>query len=266
MQKSPSFGLFTILFFSILTTFTNPVYIILHGTWAAETSWYTPGGDFFDALEKTVKKQNGSAVSFRWSGANSIQERNKAAQSLAKLIETYNSDNTDIIVIGHSHGGTVALLASHMLSNNRIAILYTLGTPINKTIYPHMDAIDFCYNLFSFEDLIQPALGMFGREHAPHERIANIRIFINGKEPGHSDMHHELLGTWLPELHTLVTHYGIKLSEPGVIYLDDTKAPVYMLDTTRKELLERDHQLSLLILNSLRKSFEIGSKTPLTNR
>lgn len=247
--------------------YSNPVYIVLHGTWGAETSWYIPNGDFFDALEETAKKQNGSVVSLRWSGANSIQERNKAAQSLAKLIETYNNnDNTKIIVVGHSHGGTVALLASHLLNKNTIAILYTLGTPINKAIYPNMDTIDFCYNLFSFEDLIQPVLGMFGREHAPHERIANIRIFINGKEPGHSDMHHELVGAWLPELHSLVSNCGTKLSEPGVIYFDDTKAPVYMLDTTRKELLERDYQLSLLMLNSLRKSFEIGSKTPLTNR
>lgn len=257
------------LFFTFFFTqfcITQSVYIVLHGTWGAETSWYTPNGDFFDALEKTAKQQTNSVVSFRWSGANSIHERNKAAQGLAKLIETYDNDNTDIIVVGHSHGGTVALLASHLLSNNTITILYTLGTPINKAIYPNMDTIGHCYNLFSFEDLIQPVLGMFAREHAPHERIANIRIYINGKEPGHSDMHHKLVGEWLPNLHDLITNTGTKLSEPGVIYFDDTKAPVYILDTTRKELLERDHQLSLLILNSLRKSFEIGSKTPLTNR
>lgn len=264
MLKYLAFTSFTLLFFSILATFPHPVYIILHGTWGAETSWHIPNGDFFDALEKTAKKQNGSVVSFRWSGANSIQERNKAAQNLAKLIETYN-DSIDIIIVGHSHGGTVALLASQ-LTQKKITLLYTLGTPINKAIYPNMDTIHYCYNLFSFEDLIQPVLGMFGREHAPHERIANIRIFINGKEPGHSDMHHKLIGAWLPELHALVTNTGAKLSEPGVIYFDDTKAPVYILDTTRKELLERDYQLSLLILNSLRKSFEIGSKTPLTKR
>src|SRR5690606_20469698 len=124
----------------------------------------------------------------------------------------------------------------------------------------------YCYNLFSFEDLIQPVFGMFAREHAPHERIANVRVVIDGNEPDHSHLHDKIVGKWLPNIHTLMKNSSVKTTEPGIIYFDNTKAPVYIFDTKRKEALERDYQLSLLMLNSLRNSFEIGSKIPLTNR
>ncbi len=240
------------------------IFIVIHGTWGSDTTWYAPGGDFFDALEISAQKEKSSVVPFMWSGYNSNEARLQAAHNLARLIETYDSA-TPIIIVAHSHGGTVALLASHLITKNKIFCLYTLGTPINKALYPNMQKIDFCYNLFSFEDLVQPVLGMFNREHPPHERIANIRVIINDKEPNHSELHDPIVGTWLPLLHNIITTCELKIKEPGVIHFTDTQAPTYYHDIYRQESLERDHQLSLLILHSLRKSLAIESKIPLTN-
>lgn len=237
------------------------VFITVHGTWSSECAWYMPGGDFFDALEKSVLDNDGVVIPFSWSGANSVDAREKAGRNLAKIIDSYDGSSARIIVVAHSHGGNVALLASHALKKNKIDILYTLGTPINSSIYPNMDMINFCYNLFSFEDLIQPVFGMFAREHVPHARIGNIRVVLNGKEPDHAQLHNPIVGHWLASLHDIIK----KEIGSGVIYFDNTKTPLYALDKKREELLERDYKLSLLMLSGLRNSFDIGSRTPLTN-
>jgi hypothetical protein len=242
-----------LLFIFNFSLFSHQVYIIVHGTWGLEKTWYVPGGDFFDALEISAKEHNATVVPFSWTGKNSIQARQKAAQNLTKLIETYDKA-TEITVIAHSHGGNVTIIASHLLHKNKIFCLYTLGTPINRSLYPNMDTIRYCYNFFSFEDLVQPVLGMFEREYAPHERIANVRIVINGKEPDHTDLHHTLVGKWLPQLHYIGVYANIKMFEPSILYFSDTQSPVYKVDANRTELLERDRQLSLLILYSLRKT------------
>ncbi len=241
------------------------VFILIHGTWGAECSWYVPKGDFFDALENTVSKKNSSVVSFRWSGGAGHEARMKAAYNLVKLIKTYDP-SVAIYLVAHSHGGNVAALASHMLdeedNKHHIRALFNLGTPVMSNYLPNMSVIHYLYNLFSFEDLIQTVLGISGREYPEHKRIANLRVFINGKEPSHSELHHTLIGKWLPYLHQHFKRYladqGIVgyISEPCIVFFAHDKAPEYVLDTNRTELLERDRQLSVLILDSLRRSLD----------
>lgn len=231
------------------------VFIIVHGTWGANTTWYVPGGDFFDILEKNAYSINAHVVPFRWSGSNSPGERKKAAHSLAKLIETY-PQNTCIYVVAHSHGGTVGIIASHLVTKNKIAFFYAMGTPVNSDFYPNMDTIGYFYNLFSLEDLVQPVFGMFGRQYPVHERIANIRIFIDHKEPGHSDLHHPYVARWLPFLHNYLMSKtaaeNVGLSEPSILYFEQEKQPVYQHDGRRQELIERDQRVSLLMISALR--------------
>lgn len=259
------------ILFSYLSITCQSVFIVIHGTWGANGEWYVPGGDFFDALEKTAQQHNALVVPFRWSGSHRHEERERAARNLVKLICSYTFNNIEVNIIGHSHGGTVALLASRMLEDNSINILYTLGMPINEQLFPNMNAMRHCYNLFSFEDLIQPVLGMFEREHISHERVANVRVIIERKEPNHTDLHHPLIGKWLPTVHTTCLLYlknnrKKNMSDPGVINFYNTTLPTYEIDRERKELLEKDNQLSVLILNSLRQSLDMGSRMPLTKR
>jgi hypothetical protein len=240
------------------------IFIIIHGTWSADSAWYMPKGDFFDALEQTVHNKNSSVVSFRWSGGAGHDARLKAAQNLVKLIRTYHP-SIALYLVAHSHGGNVAALASHMLAedeNNKhhIRALFNLGTPVMSNYLPNMNTIHFLYNLFSFEDLIQTVLGISGREYPEHKRIANLRVFIEGKEPIHSGLHHGVIGKWLPYLHQHFKEFlksqGIlgNISHPCIVYFSQDKAPEYVFDVNRTELLERDRQLSMLILDSLRNS------------
>lgn len=257
--------LYIIVFSSfVFVSHAKSVFIIIHGTWGADSAWYMPKGDFFEALEQTVYKKNSSVVPFRWSGGAGHEARLQAAQNLVKLIRTYNP-NIALYVVAHSHGGNVAMLASHMLEeekNNKhhIHVLFTLGTPVMSNYLPNMNAIHYLYNLFSLEDLVQTVLGISGREYPEHSRIANMRVFINGKEPNHSDLHHAIIGKWLPYLHLHFKKYlkdqGIieYISEPCIAHFSHDKAPEYIFDINRTELLEKDRQLSLLILESIRNS------------
>jgi hypothetical protein len=128
-----------------------------------------------------------------------------------------------------------------------------------------MSVIHYLYNLFSFEDLIQTVFGVSLREYPEHRRIANLRVFVNGKEPDHAGLHQGVVGKWLPYLHQhfkqhlqdqgITTH----ISEPSIVYFANDKAPEYVFDVNRTALLERDRQLSVMILDSLRNSFDTGS-------
>ncbi|HLW72527.1 MAG TPA: alpha/beta hydrolase [Candidatus Babeliales bacterium] len=253
----------------------SSVFILIHGTWGADCSWYVPSGDFFEALEQTVGEKNSVVVPFRWSGGCGHEARIKAAQSLVSLIKTYDV-TTAIFIVAHSHGGNVGTLASQFLAQevgntHYIRALFTLGTPVMSNYLPNMNIIHYVYNLFSFEDIVQTVLGISAREYPEHKRIANLRVIINGKEPDHAGLHQPLIGKWLPYLHKHFKQYLQErdimnyISEPSIVYFDDTKAPEYVHDVGRNELLERDRQLSVLILNSLRNSLDTGSNIPLTN-
>ncbi len=260
----------------LLLKSADSVFIIIHGTWGLNSDWYMPGGDFFDTLEDTVSIKSSAVVPFCWNGGCGHESRVRAAHNLVKLITTYDK-NVAIYLIGHSHGGNVATLASQLLSkdaNNkyRIRALYTFGTPVMHNYLPHMDVIMYVYNFFSFEDFIQPVLGISQRVFPLHKRIANIRVFIDKKQPGHSSLHDSIIAQWLPFIHQQFKQYLRQrdifntIAEPSIIYFDHTKAPEYAFDEKRNELIDRDYQLSVLMLNSLRNSLEIGSSIPLTNR
>lgn len=251
------------------------IFILIHGTWGADCSWYNPKGDFFDALEEAVCEKKSAVVPFRWSGGCGHESRVKAAQNLIKLIKTYD-ENTAIFIIAHSHGGNVVTLASHLLAQeeenkHHIRALFTLGTPVMSNYLPNMKVIQYVYNLFSFEDIIQTVLGLSVREYPEHKRIANLRVCINGKEPDHAGLHHPLVGKWIAYVHRYFKQHlenkNIKdnISEPTVVHFDENEQPRFVHDSNRSELLERDRQLSVLILNSLRNSLETESKIPLTN-
>lgn len=243
-------------FFSLRASSKKTVFFVVHGTWGADASWYMPGGDFFDVLEKSAYAHNGVVVPFRWSGKTHPTERSKAAQQLAKIIQTYDDSDVAIVVIGHSHGGTIGILASHLITR-QIDVLFVLGTPVNKDQYPHMGHIQYFYNLFSLEDMIQTVGGLFGREYYTNDRVANIRIFFNNDEPGHTELHHPCLAQWLPTLHEhfLDTICGGNMdifSQPGLLYFTYNVPPVYKRDFNRQELIARDERLSILMVDSMR--------------
>jgi len=96
--------------------------------------WFADGGEFGNRLCAGLSKCGISAriSPFLWSGANSVREREKAAQELAEHIRAKQFDHPGSIqlVIAHSHGGNVALRALDQPSVTGDEIfITTIATP-----------------------------------------------------------------------------------------------------------------------------------------
>ena len=90
--------------------------IIVHGTFAHKAPWAQPGGAFFEEIQNS--NPNFHIESFNWGGGMG-DDRIKAAATLAEhLLKTRkNTNESRIILIGHSHGGNVINLSSQLLAN-----------------------------------------------------------------------------------------------------------------------------------------------------
>jgi len=215
--------------------FLYTLFIIIHGTWSCDAAWYVPGGDFFEAVQKAANAYNDKVIPFRWSGALSHTGRVVAAEALAQLIASYPA-NVRIVLIAHSHGGNVALMALNKLGaagyHDHVAALYTLGTPVYKPPIPiNLHVLGYLYNFISFADLVQPVVGCFEREQATHPRIVNCCVTINGYEPDHVGLHDPIIGRWifyLEQQHCMeriTTACDLFEVEPRVIHFFDDQSP-----------------------------------------
>jgi hypothetical protein len=249
----------------------HTVFLIIHGTWAKTSSWYLPNGDFFEALTSSAQKLGAKVASFTWTGGNNNECRTRAAHSLCRLIQSY-PPNTHINVIAHSHGSNVGILASQLLAqadNSRYSIdrFYALGAPVNQTCYmPDMRAIHWFYHFFSIGDFIQPVFGLFERCLPTHERIANIRVLLDTKNPNHSQLHDPEIATWLPAIHCMFSQQKIRgfeqfnFAKPGLILFTKGKLPRYQADTEIKRLLEVDRKRMLAVAHAFYYSSDRSKK------
>ncbi len=258
----------SLLFSALSFGSAHSYYIIIHGTWSRPFGWHMPGGDFYDALSSV--SQLGTVSFFLWSGENKHESRVQASEKLVEYIQMHYPHDAQINIIGHSHGSNVGILASQMLARSpgnqhRIHSFYALGTPTNSESYmPDMTMITYFYNMFSFNDFVQPVFGLFGREYPEHDRIANIYVTINDEEPRHTELHHPLIAQWIPTIHEDLSSRrlaGFELfdfKKPAIIHFRDGKLPTYEIDTEREQKRRRDERI-LYSLNNLH--LEIRKKT-----
>src|SRR3981081_2671450 len=97
----------------------------IHGTWPfgfvphhlrwlrrPEQTWIHKSSPFCEELQRLLP--DAELVPFWWSGDNSYLERHRAAAALASRLMEYHSESDPPrqVLIGHSHGGNVALLAT----------------------------------------------------------------------------------------------------------------------------------------------------------
>jgi hypothetical protein len=111
---------------------------LVPGTWfwlglPRTLKWFDKGSDFRNQLDDFISRAglHANIHTHSWSGANSIFQRAKAAASLARLLRNRRRDNPNTIqfVIGHSHGGTVAMLLTRFLPAHLMPHLVTMATP-----------------------------------------------------------------------------------------------------------------------------------------
>jgi hypothetical protein len=105
---------------------------LVHGTWAARRrkwfawknapQWYDGGSIFRSVLQFDLEDCgfDPTIVAFKWSGQNSIFARDRAAERLATYLRSRLSAGGDRhLLIAHSHGGNIALLAVDKLTRAR---------------------------------------------------------------------------------------------------------------------------------------------------
>lgn len=96
--------------------------VVTHGTFAAGSAWYQPGGEFYEALKQRRPDLAVHDESFTWTGAYSHPARRADARLLARWIGDQGLARPDFFA--HSHGGTVALLATRQgVEFNRLVLM-----------------------------------------------------------------------------------------------------------------------------------------------
>lgn len=113
-------------------------------------------------------KSNTKNLLFDWNGANNTGARNAASERLIALIEQQKAENPNwnpksINFVGHSHGGTIILLASariRELIGHEIAINFlTINTPSITGGATLEDLSINHYHVYCKSDLITPRAG-----------------------------------------------------------------------------------------------------------
>jgi hypothetical protein len=104
-------------------------------TFLRKPFWFEQGSRFHERLDHLLKQYRlpANVGAFEWSGANSVFERYAAAKRLAESINTAHASEPEAmhIVVGHSHGGSVAMLClRHVNEEARKKLrVITLATP-----------------------------------------------------------------------------------------------------------------------------------------
>ena len=175
---------------------------VVHGTWS-DPSTFT--SDALIAYESTLEDVMSSTSDFQWSGENAPESRQDAAIDLANLIKTSMGEDSEmsINIVGHSHGGNVAILASNILAQDNIQVdnLITLGTP-SREDYQLSERVSANHvNVFSEYDAVQ-ILGGFdslsrgslaGRRQTSAQNIDVTERISRNPLKSHSDMHSNAL-------------------------------------------------------------------------
>jgi hypothetical protein len=107
--------------------------LLVHGTWARSATWWQPGGDFHSYLLGSVRPDLYSAADrFEWSGGWSDGARAIAASDLRAWVTAHSLNGLDLFT--HSHGGSVAMLASQ--AGLSIGELVLLSCPVHPQYMP----------------------------------------------------------------------------------------------------------------------------------
>jgi hypothetical protein len=106
--------------------------------------WFECGSAFRNNLTEHLESAgvNPTYTDFRWTGSNSLMERDKAAVLLAKSLQNHAGHKR--LVIAHSHGGNVAMRALHhlYLKEWEPLLVVTMATPFIQMFlqYPESSA------------------------------------------------------------------------------------------------------------------------------
>lgn len=112
--------------------------VAIHGTFARRADWISANSAMHNHIARALEEYASVAwFDFRWSGANSSRRREVAAAELTIEIEIIRKANpaSQLVLIGHSHGGNVAMLAAKAFSQEggrSVSGVIAMSTPFVK--------------------------------------------------------------------------------------------------------------------------------------
>ncbi len=142
--------------------------ILIHGTFTADApykGWANPN----NASNENIRTQLGGPLeAFLWSGENDSVARTTAATVLRDKIVALHNEGKRANLIGHSHGGNVAMQAISLLPEHvKINQLITLATPILDNYVLSWENVvaktDFHLHIYGAKDLVA---GWFANFHS----------------------------------------------------------------------------------------------------
>jgi Protein of unknown function (DUF2974) len=105
---------------------------LVHGTFDRDAEWIKGASPLYNELKRHFKEGVVIDNEFKWTGRNNVIARLAAADELAKRIVKTSEEhlNAKHYIVGHSHGGNVAIYASQKLVNSqKIFGIATLARP-----------------------------------------------------------------------------------------------------------------------------------------
>lgn len=183
-----------------LTGTTNP-----ENTWTSDFKEYI--GELYDEDVST----------YRWSGGNKTSARKEGAEVLAEEIIKWRKDNPDepIRLVGHSHGGNVAILVANFLGKENIMVetLVTIATPVRG--YKLKQEVGQHVHVYNDRDGIQVNGGsvwLLGNARRTFNNAANVKVEVDKKYNGiesHSVMHSNV-EVWKEYIQKVLADFYVK--------------------------------------------------------
>jgi|GEM_PF-626114 len=161
--------------------------MLVHGTWAAGSSWWPPGGEFHDYLKTQVPRfadLYDQADRFGWSGGYSPAARSLGARDLLDWVEGH--DEQGITLLGHSHGANVMMLASQLGLESEMMMF--LACPVHRHVYwPDFDRVQRAVSVRVRLDLVILADGGGQRFRDPQIQEVVLPVWFShsaARDPG----------------------------------------------------------------------------------
>lgn len=150
---------------------------LIHGTFAANGTWWPPHGDFWNYVDKNVWHDLYTGADFyKWSGGYSNGARDQGAALLVAWIQSHNASGLSFMA--HSHGTSVSMLASWRGVTYGKAVF--LSSPVHPSQYNmNFAAVQKVVSIRVKFDLVLLADGSGSRFTDPRYNEHVLPVFFN---------------------------------------------------------------------------------------
>ncbi len=150
---------------------------LIHGTFAANGTWWPPHGDFWNYIDRNVWNDLYTGADFyKWDGGYSNGARDRGAALLVAWMQSHNANGLSFMA--HSHGTSVSMLASWRGVTYGKAVF--LSSPVHPSLYNmNFAAVQKVASIRVKFDLVLLADGSGSRFTDPRYNEHVLPVFFN---------------------------------------------------------------------------------------